>query len=75
MSKMIIGVDLGGTRIRAARLNQHLDILERVETLTLADTGAEATLNRIKEQIRRVMSDDKNSIEGIGISAPGPLNP
>jgi glucokinase len=75
MSKMIIGVDLGGTRIRAARLNQHLDILERVETLTLADTGPEATLNRIKEQIRRVMGDDKNAIEGIGISAPGPLNP
>ncbi|MDX2075639.1 MAG: ROK family protein, partial [bacterium] len=75
MDKMIIGVDLGGTRIRAARMNAHLDILERVETLTLAETGPEATLNRIKEQIRRVMPTDKNQIEGIGISAPGPLNP
>ncbi|HRF94854.1 MAG TPA: ROK family protein, partial [Aggregatilineales bacterium] len=75
MDKMIIGVDLGGTRIRAARMNAHLDILERVETLTLAETGPEATLNRIKEQIRRVMPADKNLIEGIGISAPGPLNP
>jgi glucokinase len=75
MSKAVIGVDLGGTRIRAARLTPHLDILERVETLTLADTGPDATLNRIKEQIRKVMPQDKSELEGIGISAPGPLNP
>jgi len=75
MSKTVIGVDLGGTRIRAARLTPHLDILERVETLTLAETGPEATLNRIKDQIRKVMPADNSTVEGIGISAPGPLNP
>lgn len=75
MDKIIIGVDLGGTRIRVATLTPHLDIIERVETLTLADTGLEATLSRIKEQIRRVFPQDKTRIAGIGISAPGPLNP
>lgn len=75
MSEVIIGVDLGGTRIRAARLDTNLQILKRVETLTRAAQGLEATLDRIKEQIRQVMPEDSSAVMGIGISAPGPLNP
>ncbi len=74
MTDCIIGVDLGGTRIRAARLDTDLNIAERVETLTLADEGLEPTLERIKGQIRQVM-DTSDNVIGIGISAPGPLNP
>lgn len=75
MSQFIIGVDLGGTRIRAARLDHQLNILERVETLTHAEQGLEATLQRIKAEIKKVMPTDKSQVIGIGISAPGPLNP
>ena len=75
MEKFIIGVDLGGTRIRAARLDQKLNILERVETLTLADEGGDAVIERIKEQVARVMPQDKASVVGIGVSSPGPLDP
>lgn len=74
MSEHIIGVDLGGTRIRAARLDAELQIVERVENRTLADRGLDATLERIKEQIRLVMPED-GDVAGIGLSAPGPLNP
>lgn len=74
MTQYVIGVDLGGTRIRAARLDQNLKILQRVETFTLAHEGLEPTLNRIKEQIRLVLPTD-GELLGIGISAPGPLNP
>lgn len=75
MSEVIIGVDLGGTQIRAARLDQQLTIQERHKTLTLADQGLDATLNRIKEIIRLVMPNNGDTVAGIGISAPGPLNP
>jgi glucokinase len=75
MAEVIIGVDLGGTRIRAARLDRDLKILERVETLTLADEGLNPTLQRIKDLIRQVLPDDDTPVAGIGISAPGPLNP
>ncbi|MBC7872129.1 MAG: ROK family protein [Chitinophagaceae bacterium] len=75
MSEVIIGVDLGGTRIRAGRLDKHLEILERVETLTLADEGLESTLGRIKAEIHKVLPQDKTQVLGIGVSAPGPLNP
>lgn len=74
MPKTIIGVDLGGTRIRAARLDSQLRILSKEETLTLADEGLEPTLNRIKQLIHKVIQPGE-SVEGIGISAPGPLNP
>jgi glucokinase len=75
MADIIIGVDLGGTLIRAARLDQHLHILAREETLTLADQGLQATLERIKNLIRVILPQDGARVAGIGISAPGPLNP
>jgi len=75
MEPVIISVDLGGTQIRAARLNTKLELLERVGTLTLAHEGLEPTLGRIKEQIRKVLPQDGSKVLGIGISAPGPLNP
>ena len=74
MSELIIGVDLGGTRIRSALLDQQLEIIKREETFTLADEGLEPTLGRIKEMIRKVLPED-GKVAGIGISAPGPLNP
>jgi glucokinase len=72
---VIIGVDLGGTRIRAAQCDRQLKILNRTETLTQADQGLEATLERIKNLIRAVIPTDGTQVIGIGVSAPGPLNP
>jgi len=75
MGKQIIAVDLGGTQIRTARYDEHLNLLQRENTLTLAHEGLEPTLGRIKEYIHKVMPEDKSNILGIGFSAPGPLNP
>ncbi|HEX2620738.1 MAG TPA: ROK family protein, partial [Phototrophicaceae bacterium] len=76
MSDVIISVDLGGTRIRAAQLDHSLKILKREETFTLAHLGLESTLGRIKDLIHSVLPEDPSvSVVGIGISAPGPLNP
>lgn len=75
MSEVIIGVDLGGTQIRAALLDRNLKLLERHKMLTLAHEGLEPTLQRIKDAIRKVYPTDGRTVLGIGISAPGPLNP
>jgi len=75
MGKQIIAVDLGGTQIRTARYDEHLNLLQRENTLTLAHEGLEPTLERIKEYIHKVMPEDKSDVSGIGFSAPGPLNP
>ncbi|MCU0512440.1 MAG: ROK family protein [Anaerolineae bacterium] len=75
MSDVIIGVDLGGTNVRAARLNSDLHILQREQDATRSSEGFEATIQRIKDLIRRVLPADGAPVAGIGISAPGPLNP
>ena len=49
MSEAIIGVDLGGTRIRAARLSHQLEILARQETLT-------ETMNGVRRHARHDQS-------------------
>jgi glucokinase len=72
---VIIGVDLGGTQIRAARLTRQLDILEVYKTKTLAAEGLEPSFARIVDAIRVVWPTDGTPVAGIGISAPGPLNP
>lgn len=72
---VIIGVDLGGTRIRAACCDTQLNIIHREEVLTRAAGGLDATLARIKDLIQQVLPDDDTPVAGIGISAPGPLNP
>ena len=74
MAEQIIAVDLGGTQIRTARLDDRLNLLQRENTLTLARQGPESTLERIKRYIAKVMPQDGN-IAGIGVSSPGPLNP
>ncbi|HLV37424.1 MAG TPA: ROK family protein [Spirillospora sp.] len=71
---MIIGVDLGGTRIRAARLDDDLNILLRDETLTLADEGPDRVIGRIIDLIRAVWPPQAE-VTGIGVSSPGPLDP
>jgi glucokinase len=75
MTKSIIALDLGGTRIRVGRMDTNLNMLQREETLTQAHEGLEPTMERIKDQIRRVFPDDASDVLGIGVSAPGPLNP
>lgn len=75
MGKQIIAVDLGGTQIRTAHYDEHLNLLQRENTLTLAHEGLEACLRRIKAYIHKVMPENIDEIRGIGFSAPGPLNP
>jgi len=75
LGKAIIAVDLGGTQIRTARYDLALNQLQRENTLTQAKQGLQATIERIKSYIRRVMPASQAEVLGIGISSPGPLNP
>ncbi len=75
MDQVIIGVDLGGTQVRTARFNLALDLLERWAEPTLAHEGPQRVIPRLLDAIARVMPDDPSSVIGIGVSAPGPINP
>jgi predicted NBD/HSP70 family sugar kinase len=50
MTEWIIGVDLGGTNVRAARLDDRLQIEQREQENTRSSEGFEATIQRIKDK-------------------------
>ena len=75
MDNCIIGVDLGGTQMRAARFDTDLNLLERVAHPTKAHQGRDAVIQRLLDTIAEVIPADPDAVLGIGVSAPGPTNP
>jgi glucokinase len=72
--KTIIGVDVGGTQLRAALFDTSLNLLERSQQDTNGAQGADAVLDRLYETIRQVMPEDTGDLVGIGLGLPGPLD-
>jgi len=70
MSKLYIGVDIGGTSIVAARFSAS-ELRERTEGPTGADRPAEKIMESLYEAIENVISD---AVVGIGIGMPGFMN-
>jgi glucokinase len=72
----VIGVDVGGTSIRAARFVGHSHIpVAKTKVPTQAAKGADAVLQRLEAAIRQVAGHELDNVAGIGIAAAGPLNP
>ena len=76
MPQYIIAVDLGGTQIRAALCDPSGQVFKRAARATKAQEGLEAVLARIGLTIEEAAEGvAEESIAGIGIGAPGPLDP
>ncbi|MBU3143844.1 ROK family protein [Clostridium sp. CF012] len=78
MCKFIIGVDLGGTNIKAAIFNLDLQLLIEVRRSTEAKQGPSYVLNKIiniiEEMLESLNITDK-SIYCMGMGIPGLLDP
>jgi len=75
MTPHAIGVDLGGTNLKAALVDRDEGIIERTQRPTEADRGPE----HVEAQIASVAADlidyaPTDSVAGIGIGAPGAVN-
>lgn len=70
----MIGVDVGGTLLRAAAFDEDLNLIERVEQPTHAGRGPSVVLDRLYETIRQVLPERPADLLGIGIVLPGPLD-
>ncbi|MDO5725975.1 MAG: ROK family protein [Tissierellia bacterium] len=66
--RKVIGIDLGGTGIFGAVMNENGEILKKAEKQTPSNKGRKAVLEAIIEIIERLWSPD---ILGIGIGSPG----
>ena len=73
--KQIIGVDVGGTLLRAARFDSDLNLLERAEQETSSELGQDVVLERLYNTIQQVMPEDPDEVAGIGVGVPGPVDP
>jgi glucokinase len=75
--KYVIGVDFGGTHIRAALVDEEGQIVEQLKRKTMAELGPKAVIDRLGEAVREVAShvSQGDELVGVGAIAPGPLDP
>ena len=75
----VLAVDLGGTQIRAALITPDLSVHSRRAVPTNDEDGVDTVLGRIREVAAAVRDDAVTEGHpapiGMGISAPGPLDP
>jgi glucokinase len=76
-SRVVVGVDIGGTKVAAGLVNANGEILAQNKTPMLTTGAPSNGLAAVSTAIRGLFSDasSQNQIEAIGICAPGPLNP
>ncbi|MBM3823507.1 MAG: ROK family protein [Verrucomicrobia bacterium] len=73
-----VGVDLGGTKILAGVFQPQLKCLGRSKLSTKAERGPEEVISRIAKCVEDVIDEcdlQKKNIRGIGLGAPGAVDP
>lgn len=77
MDKMIIGIDVGGTKVAGGLVDKKGRLDKTVTLPTKADEGFDASFGQIMTVIKRLINQagGNENIQGIGICCPGPLNP
>lgn len=76
-ASFIVGLDLGGTNIKARLVDEEGAIHARCDTPTQADRGPDHVTRRLAEAARAVCTChevDIAEVAGIGVGSPGPLD-
>jgi glucokinase len=75
--RLLIGIDLGGTKINTALVNNAGKILTHDYRKTQASEGPDAVIGRMLNAAREVMAEanvEPSQVMAVGIGAPGPLD-
>jgi glucokinase len=77
MGQLIVGIDVGGTKVAGGLVTLKGRLVESDVVPTFADKGFTKSYGQIKHLIGRLVraAGGKEKVRGIGICAPGPLNP
>jgi len=70
---MIIGIDLGGTKIAGVLTTPSGKIIMDVQIPTEAQKGKKQVIANIKKAVRMLIHSHKAKVSAIGIGAPGPI--
>jgi glucokinase len=77
-TKTAVGIDLGGTNIKAGVVDGNGKLLSRTSIPTDAAKGRDVVIDRMglaAEEVRQKAGLAWNQIAALGIGTPGPLNP
>ncbi len=73
--RFVIGVDLGGTQVRAIRCDAQGNVLTHARTDTAATEGPSVVVRQIKRLIDEVIGDTpRELLLGVGVGTPGPVD-
>ena len=77
MKQFIIGIDVGGTKVAGGLVTRKGKLSDAMVVPTNADKGFKKSFAQITQVIGRLVraAGGKENVGGIGICAPGPLNP
>lgn len=75
MKKYVFGVDVGGTTVKLGLFDVEGNVLDKWEIPTRTQENGTLILPDVAESIREKMKQmDRESIIGVGIGAPGPID-
>lgn len=74
MSSYAVGIDLGGTNLKAALVHRENGIEEITQRPTEADQGPQHVVDRIAALADELRAQAPAEIRGIGIGSPGAIN-
>ncbi|HTY13313.1 MAG TPA: ROK family protein [Candidatus Omnitrophota bacterium] len=74
MKKIIIGIDLGGTKIAAAAADECGCILSEIIVPTEAKKGKKQVIHNVVKAINALTISLRAKIEKIGVGVPGPID-
>jgi glucokinase len=72
---LVVGVDVGGTKVAAGLVDPCGEIVCHTRTAMVSNGTAETGLAAVTSAIDQLLEDKRSPIRGIGICAPGPLDP
>jgi len=76
VTRLALAVDLGGTDLRAAVIDEAGSVLALATTATDSQGGPEAVIAQIVALAGRVLAEaGQPAVIGVGVCAPGPLDP
>ena len=74
VNRLLVGVDIGGTKTAVVLSKEPPHILWRAEFATLPQQGPEHALRKITDLMRRGLAESGGDLSSIGVSCGGPLD-
>jgi Transcriptional regulator/sugar kinase len=74
MSAYAVGIDLGGTNLKAALVHEDDGLLNTARRPTHADRGPDHVIEQIGALVDQMAADAPEPVAGVGIGSPGAIN-